>query len=254
MSTRREIRGLVPAMSASGTSAVAAGGRLGRVGRPVDQEVQGGEHQRHLGDDGDRASHQLETLAGDARRLQVGLVRGGQAHQERSHDGRGDGAGGRHPVGRGQPEARGERDRVGGQGEVASRRPVEPSLGDDQLEVERHGRDDRCGHDVHRGQVSGSRRGRAHTSRHRGTRRDEPEPLEPSHGQHHGRDGPRRDDGRAHPAARDQIGLGEAGAREGHGGQGPHEGEGTRRTSGGCAGVDRAIDGSGHGGHDRAPS
>ena len=119
-----------------------------------------------------------------------------------------------------------------------------------QLEVERHGRDDRRATTCSAGQVSGGRRGRAHPSRRprhpprraraaRALAGPAPSPRWPT---------PRR--GRAHPAARDQIGLASRLAPARAMAVTVPTSDGTRRASGGRAGVDRAIDGSGHGGHD----
>ena len=66
-STRRAIRGLVPAARASGHERRRAGGDLGGVGGPVDQDAQRRHHEGDLDDDGHRAADQLQPLAGDAR-------------------------------------------------------------------------------------------------------------------------------------------------------------------------------------------
>ena len=86
-STRREIRGLVPAASASGTRAVAAAADLGGVAGPVDEHVERGDHQGDLEDHRHRAADELQALPGQARGPLVGLVRGGEADEERERGG-----------------------------------------------------------------------------------------------------------------------------------------------------------------------
>ena len=89
-STRRETRGLAPRPGRAGSARWRPRDLRGVRG-PVHEDPQRSDDQGHLGDDGHRAADELQSLAGQPSRAEVGLVGGGEADQERGHHGCGDG-------------------------------------------------------------------------------------------------------------------------------------------------------------------
>ena len=83
-----------------------AGGDLGGVLGPVDEQAERRDDEGDLDDDRHRAADQLEPLPGDAGGAEVGLVGGGQAQQQRASDRCRDRGHGRHAVASGEGDAR----------------------------------------------------------------------------------------------------------------------------------------------------